>query len=238
MIEQIEHLSDPTAGDLRIACPESVAAGLLGPIIGRVPERYPRVRLFVEPFLISARPLFPQLDNREADLVFIRPSAPLRPSDDYSTEVLFNDRIRLAAGRHGPWARRREIALAELAEAPWITVPDDDIGGRVVREAFRARGLAPPRISVTSYSIHLRHSLADGARFIAAIPESVLRFNRGNLQELPIDLPEPPWPVVMVTAKRRALNPVAGCFVAAAREVARSFAQGARRRGTGARSHA
>ena len=32
-IKQIELLSDPTAGDLRIACPESISSGILGPII-------------------------------------------------------------------------------------------------------------------------------------------------------------------------------------------------------------
>src|SRR5437763_208114 len=92
-IKQIEFLSDPTAGDLRIACPESISSGILGPIIKKMSERYPRVQLFVEPFLFSARPLFPQLDNREVDLVFTRPSIPLRQSEDYSADVLFNDRI-------------------------------------------------------------------------------------------------------------------------------------------------
>jgi DNA-binding transcriptional LysR family regulator len=72
--------------------------------------------------------------------------------------------------------------------------------------------------------------LPDGGRFIAALPESVLRFNRGNLHELPIDLPEPPWPVVLVAAKKRALNPVAERFIEIAREVAKSFA--GRRGGT------
>lgn len=227
-IEHIEHLRDPTAGELRIACPESIASGVLGPIIRLMSDRYPRVRLFVEPFLISARPLFPQLDNGEADLVFMRPTVPLRASNHYSTEVLFNDRIRLAAGKHGPWARRRKIDLAELVNEPWITVPDDDIGGLVLLDAFRSRGLAPPSISVTTFSIHLRFSLAGGARFVAALPESVLRFNSGNLLELPIDLPEPAWPVVMVTASKRSLNPVVERFMETAREVAKSFAHGSR----------
>src|SRR5258708_5997819 len=59
-IKQIKDLCDPAAGDVRIACPESIAAGILGPIIRLMSERCPRVRLFVDPFLFSARPLFPQ----------------------------------------------------------------------------------------------------------------------------------------------------------------------------------
>jgi DNA-binding transcriptional LysR family regulator len=228
-IKQIEFLSDPTAGDLRIACPESISSGILGPIIKQMSELYPRARLFVEPFLIGARPLFPQLDNREVDLVIMRPSAPLK-QDDYAVEILFNDRIRLAAGKHGPWARRRKIDLAELVNEPWITVPFDDIGGLVLVDAFRALGLEAPRITVTTFSIHLRNSLAASARFIAALPASVLRLNGENLRELPIDLPEPPWPVVIVTPKKRASNPIAERFVGCAREVAKSMVEGSRGR--------
>jgi DNA-binding transcriptional LysR family regulator len=230
-IKQIEHLCDPNAGDVRIACPESISSGILGPIIKQLSERYPRVRLIVEPFLIGARPLFPQLDNRDVDLVFTRPSSPLRQSDAYSTEVLFNDRIRLAAHKHGPWARRRKIDLAELTNERWITVPADDIGGSVLVDAFRARGLEAPRISVTTFSIHLRNNLAVSAQFIAALPESVLRFNSyEGLQELPIDLPEPPWPVLLISSKGRALSPSAERFIDCAREVAKSFVDASRGR--------
>jgi DNA-binding transcriptional LysR family regulator len=121
--------------------------------------------------------------------------------------------------------------LSELINEAWITVPADDIGGSVLTEAFRLRGLAVPTITVTTFSIHLRHSLAAHARFIAALPESVLRFNKDQaLQELPIDLPEPRWPVLMVTAKKRASNPVIKRFVDCAREVVRSFVTGLRNR--------
>lgn len=221
-IRQIEFLADSTAGELRIACPESISSGILGPIIKMMSERYPRVRLFVEPFVLSARPLFPQLDNREVDLVFTRSSTPIR-HNDVNVEVLFNDRIRLAVDRNGPLARRRKIDLAELADELWIAVPSDDIGGTVLADAFRARGIPAPRITVTTYSVHLRHSLAATARFVAAVPESVLRFNSRDLHELPVDLPTPPWPASIVTPKDRTLSPVVDRFIDCAREVARSF---------------
>src|SRR4051812_23147586 len=37
-IEQIANLCDPAAGDVRIACPESISSGILGPIIKRMSE--------------------------------------------------------------------------------------------------------------------------------------------------------------------------------------------------------
>src|SRR5215467_13181931 len=42
-IKEIEFLADPAAGELRIECPESVAAGPLVPIIERLTDCYPRV---------------------------------------------------------------------------------------------------------------------------------------------------------------------------------------------------
>ena len=231
-IKQIEFLSDPTAGELRIASPESISAGILGPIIKLMSERYPRVQLFVEPFLTRARPLYPQLDSREVDLIFTR-SAP-NEQNDFAFEILFNDQIRLAAAKDGPWAKRRKIDLAELIDEPWITVPSDDIGSSILVNAFRARGLEPPRITVTTYSIHLRNSLAAGGRFIAVLPESVLHLGAQNLRELPIDLPTPTWPITIITAKKRTLNPVAERFIECAREIVKSFAVGPRLRKAGA----
>src|SRR6266478_9055644 len=42
-VQEIEFLSDPTVGEVRIACPEFVAAGLLPRAIASFRERYPRV---------------------------------------------------------------------------------------------------------------------------------------------------------------------------------------------------
>ncbi len=225
-VRQIEFLSDPNAGELRIACPELIASGILGPIVKRMSARFPRVRLFIEQAL--TQPLFPQLDNRQVDLVLTRWGPPLGGRElapALNVEVLFNDRIRLAVGKRSPLARRRKIDLTDLVDARWITVPSNDVGGAALANAFRARGLEPPPIAVTTYSIHLRYSLASSARFIAAIPESVLRFNPQGLQELPIDLPLPPWPVAIVTANDRTPNPAINRFIECARDVAKLFAK-------------
>jgi DNA-binding transcriptional LysR family regulator len=224
-VRRIEFLSDPDAGELRIACPESIASGILGPIVKRMSARHPRVRLFVEQAV--TQPLFPQLDARQVDLVLTRWGPPLgEPGHAHALQVetLFNDRIRLAAGRRTPWARRRKLDLADLMDARWITVASHDVGGAALANAFRARGLAPPEIAVTTYSIHLRYSLATTAGYIAVIPESVLRFNPQGLHELPIDLPVPPWPVAIVTARARTPNPAADRFIECARHVAKLFA--------------
>src|SRR4051794_10205503 len=42
-VRDIESLSDPAAGEIRIACPETLAAGLLPAIIDRLSRKHPRI---------------------------------------------------------------------------------------------------------------------------------------------------------------------------------------------------
>ena len=221
-VRQIESLADPSGGELRIATSESITSGILGPIIKCVSQRHPRLRLRVEQTTLGLKPIFPQLDDREVDLVVTRLDAALaeRVAREQAVVPLFNDRIRLVAAKNGPWARRRKLDLAELAHAPWISATAEDIGGSAVANAFEARGLEPPLITVTTYSVHLRFSLAETANFIAVLPESVLRFASTGLHELPIDIPTPPWTVAIVTQTRTS-NPAIARFIECAREVTR-----------------
>jgi DNA-binding transcriptional LysR family regulator len=228
-IKQIEFLSDPMAGEVRISCPESISSGVLVPIIERLVGRYPRVRSFVsvEQQLVTPTRHFPQLENREVDLVIARllmPGARNSAAHPLKTEVLFYDRIRLATGKHTPLAHRRSIELADLASERWIMPPADSAAATALTKAFRAYGLEPPNIKMTTYSVHLRNSFANRG-YIVALPASVLRFNSNDLQELPVDLPMPPWPVALLTLKDRTLNPVADRFIECAREVSKSIGE-------------
>ena len=85
-----------------------------------------------------------------------------------------------------------------------------------------------PRIGFVTVSVHLRNHMMAGGRFITAIPKSIA--NRYGLKVLPVDLPDRPWPVVMVTLKNRTLSPVVERFIECAREVAKSNAGWSRAR--------
>jgi DNA-binding transcriptional LysR family regulator len=93
-------------------------------------------------------------------------------------------------------------------------------------ESFRARGLAPPHITVTTLSVHLRSVLAMSGRFIVALPLSVLDLYAGvfGLKRLPIEFPMDGLPYAIVSLKNRTLSPAAELFLACAREVSGSMA--------------
>ncbi len=101
----------------------------------------------------------------------------------------------------------------------------------VVEEAFRARGLPLPNITLNTLSIHLRTSVLETSPYIAVLPHSVLRSygKQFSLKVLPIHLPARPWPVTMVTLKNRTLSPVVERFMACAREATKLFASYGRR---------
>ena len=222
-IKDIESLSDPAAGEVRIACTESIAAGVLPRTIESFSARHPRVQLHVFQTTTSTVG-FAALDERKADLVVTLLPKPFEAdlAERLDAEVLFHDRICLAVARDHPWSRRRKINLTELSKLPLIAPSADTIGGGGIIDAFRAAEISVPPFTVTTFSVHLRNILSMGGRFVAVLPASVLRFGpAGNsLKELPLTLPLPELPALVVTLKNRTLRPSVGRFVACLRETA------------------
>jgi DNA-binding transcriptional LysR family regulator len=222
-IRDIEWLSDPTSGELQIGCPESIAASILPPIVQDFLAQYPRVVLRMKDVL-SPMLDFPELRERAVDLVLDRLARPIAGDvDELNVEIVYEDELVIAAGLHTRWAKRAKIDLAELANEPWILSPPNAWGDRLLSETFRARGVEPPKFSMTTFSVHLRANLLASGPFITAFPKSVLRLNadRFALKELPVELPVRPWPIVLITLKNRSLSPVAQNFI----EHVRAFAK-------------
>ena len=230
-IRNIEFLADPAAGELKIGCPESIAA-ILSPIIEVFCQQYPRVVLDVDD--VNAPEFAPKLRDRTLDVVLVR----LRTLpddqafDDMNVEVLLNDELVVAAGIGSRWASRRKIDLAELVNERWILTAPDAWNHKLMVEAFQSRGLDVPKISLKTFSVHLRTNLLANGSFITMLPRSVLRLNSNRylLKALPIELPAWHWPVAIVTLKNRTLSPVVERFIECARDIAKSFASSRERK--------
>ena len=226
-VRDIEGLTDPSAGELRIGCPESLAAAILPPIVQRFSQQFPRVVLQVDAVTTPTLEL-PQLRARTLDLVvarIVRPVAEDVSARDLNGEVLFYDHLVVAAGAQSRWARRQKIDLADLVDEPWILTPPNAWNTTVVAEAFRARGLKMPNISLMTYSVHLRTNLLANGHFLTVFPASVFRLyvDRFSLKLLPVDLPARPWAVALVTLKNRTLSAVAERFVEHVRAYTKSL---------------
>ena len=225
-IRDIEFLSDPSVGELRIGCPESISAAILQPIIERFERQYPRVVLDVD--TVNTLSFAQRLRERNLDLVLARGGWPLEDPhlvDDLNVETLFEDELVIVAARHSRWARRRTVDIAELSDERWILTSGDRWNYQVIAQAFEQRGAAMPKIGMQTLSVHLRANMTATGRFITTFPRSVLLLyaDRFALKGLPVDLPVRIWPIVVATLKDRTLSPVVGRFMDCAREVSKSL---------------
>lgn len=225
-IRDIEFLADPSAGEVRIGCPENISAGFLPAIIDRLLTKHPKIIVRVVNAETIALEL-KELHERTVDLLLGRLFKPLT-DEAFDVLRLCEDEYSVVAGTQSPWARRRKIELAELIDERWILSPPDNVPAWFYASAFQMAGLSTPRETVTTFSWHVRFHLLATGRFLAIFPSSVIRFNaeRWGLKVLPVDLKLPRVPLVIFTLKNRALSPVVERFIEHATEVAKSMRSG------------
>src|SRR5262245_8203507 len=221
---EVEFLADPTAGEVRVGSIEMMNAGLLPAVIDRLSRQYPRMEFTVA--IAEAAPLqYRHLRERSVDLVFGRMIAPT--DADLDAEILFEDPLVVVAGESSKWARRRVIDPTELIDEPWCFMPYDGAFGPLIADAFRARGLELPRLSVKSNSPSLYYAMVQTGRFLSVAPLSTIRLSgkQLGLKVLPIQLQIRPGPIGIITLKNRTIGPVAQLFIDCARKLARPFAK-------------
>jgi DNA-binding transcriptional LysR family regulator len=217
-IDEIRFLADPTAGELRIGSTEPLLAGFGLAVMERLWQQHPGINFrMVE--ASSSTLLSRELPERHIDLALV-PLVGAALPDGQEAVILFQDRLRVVVGTKSPWARRRQVALAELVNQPWCLARSSI--GALVADAFVANGLPAPRIAVTATTAHLLFQLLESGRFVGHFGEGLLHFymNRFALKKLPVELPAEPFSVAVVTLKNRTISPVAQLFIDCARDVA------------------
>jgi len=219
-ISEIGFLADPTAGELRIGCPDPVAAGLVRTVIDRLLQKHPRITFYIE-----TESLARHLRERNIELAINRMPEP-NTDEDFDAEILYHDTIVVVAGPNSPWARRRKVRLADLVNEPWVFAKPDGPLWSYVTKAFQASGLKTPRAAVTTGSYHARFSLLATGRFLSVQSKLALKFQGREpvTKALPIELPMTRAPLVIMTLKNRTLSPVARLFIEYTRAVAKQIA--------------
>jgi DNA-binding transcriptional LysR family regulator len=227
-VKDIEFLTNPDVGEVRVGGSEATSAGLLPPVIELFSQRHPKVRVDIIQN-VTHHVGFAALHERNADLVLTHITKAFEGdlTEQLQAEVLFYDRICLVAAKQSRWARLRKVTLADLADAVLISPPSDTPGGAALIEAFRAARLPMPQV-VTTLSAALRDKLSLRDRFVSAVPASIPRLNADlyPLKELSLEFPMAPWPCLLVTLRNRTLSPPVERFIACVREVARPLARG------------
>jgi DNA-binding transcriptional LysR family regulator len=236
-IEEIQFLADPVAGDLRIGSTEPLLAGVVTATMERLWSKYPRIALRAVQ-ADAATLINRDLPERRIELAVVPiPSLPVR--DDLEATMLYRDSWHVVAGISSPWTRRKKIDLTELADAFWCATPLETSTGSLLGDAFRAKGLVPPRLAVSSVmSPPIVARFLENDRFVAVIADSLLNFfyaRRLPIKKLPVELDALPFAVGIVTLKRRTVSPVAQLFLDEARAVGSQLTKRPARPGNGVR---
>jgi DNA-binding transcriptional LysR family regulator len=220
-VRELEHLADPYAGEISLACAETINAGLVATAMERMTRQYPRVSFGVDsgdpPVLLSRFLL-----ERVSDFVISRPHGAVIDTD-IRAEPLFREKLQVVVGRTSPWANRRKLMLAELAGEPWILSRSEVTGDSPVVEAFRKAGRPLPSCKVLTGSLNVRYTLLATGRFVTVMPHSLLRFGAGrsSLKVLPIEIGQWTMPTMLLTLANRSLSPAAKTFLDIVRELCR-----------------
>jgi DNA-binding transcriptional LysR family regulator len=223
-VKDIEFLSDPTSGQLRIGCSEYAAGGPVLGVIDRLTRRHPRMMfdIVTNPVLT----LYRDLTERKVELVITR-LVEFADRENMVVENLFDDEIVTVAAIQNPWTRRRRIELAELVNEPWTLPPRDTGIGAFAVDAFRARGLKPPRATVVTYSMHMCDKLLTTGRFLTMLSSYTLKLpgKHPTLKALPVELSNARGTIAIITLKNRTLSPLAELFIKTARAIAKPLAK-------------
>jgi DNA-binding transcriptional LysR family regulator len=222
-LRQIQFLTSPNTGDLRVGFPEVEIAGIIPSITGSFLRKFPRVDLQIIHANTSMLQ-FQELRSRNVDLLIgrVRTTA---LEDDLALERLFDDSLVAVAGPESHWASRQKIELAELVDEPWILPPYNSVPGPFIRDIFQAHGLEPPKPSISTLSNQLTTTLIATGQFLGLLNRTVVASSGApvRLKILPVDIPPHKITVDIVTIKNRTLSPLAEAFIECARESVKPF---------------
>ena len=222
-VKDIELLSDPTAGEVRIGSTAPLGASFVAAIIDRLSRRFPRMVFHI--VSEDANSLIRDLDERKLDLLILRKIGPFA-EDRQSFEVLYDNPYFVAAGAKNPWVRRRRVELAELVAELWVLPPLGSRLGSLTRDIFDAQELPYPRASVVATALEMTINLLRTDRYLAILPESIFTFPAKHpfIRKLAVELPIVSGPIGVLSLKNRVLNPAAQLFIACARGLAKPLA--------------
>jgi molybdate transport repressor ModE-like protein len=217
-VRDIEFLTDPTAGEVRIGTTAPLAASFVSAAIDRLSRRHPRIAFHVT---AEGEAVLQKLRERSIDLLIHRKHDSFADAQ-LSFEFLYESPYVVVAGTSSPWVGRRRIALAELMSEAWVLPAPGDRFGSFVADAFRASGLDLPRVTVVATALEMRANLLRTGRYLSIVPEFWLQLpvQHPFIKKLPVELPITGGPIGIMTLKNRAPSPVTQLFIDCVRKIA------------------
>lgn len=155
---------DPETGVVRLAFLDSIATSLVPRLLRAFHEHAPRVRV-----LLSQEPaheIMRDLGTAAVDLAITSPPVP----GAYGWHPLQDERLVVIVPPTHRWRRRRQIALAELADEQLVVTPVG-YGYRTLIDSLLREAAAAPAISFESQDLATIEGLVAAGLGVAIVPE-------------------------------------------------------------------
>jgi DNA-binding transcriptional LysR family regulator len=222
-VQDIDFLSDPSKGEIRLGATDPIVVALVSPAIDRLSHKYPGI--FCHVIAGDTSTLYRDVVERNIEFAVCRMIGQL--PEDLAGEVILHDSLAIMTSATNPLTRRRKLALGELLNEPWALYPVDSFFGLLIAQIFRANGYEPPRAAATSLSFNMLMELVATGRFLTVLPSFMLTVpsRRAPLKGLPVTLPNARMPVGIITLKNRTLTPSAQLLIDHVRTLAKTLAK-------------
>lgn len=203
------------AGTVRVATTAAGANGLLAQVLPAFTAAHPQVQVLVSEVDILA--VSTSIDTGSTDLVVCR--QPVVVPQGWRFEACQDDHFVVACGLRHPLARRKRLALADLANTTWLPNALGSAARDRYEQLLQQHGWPARTSPVVTRTPALTWTLLDTQDLLALVPYSVVRpwVERGQLKVLPVSLDLPFEPLGL-------LRPVDGLGPAGERLVAHVLA--------------
>jgi DNA-binding transcriptional LysR family regulator len=225
--EDVVELSSLRRGRLRLGMPPIVGVTFFPPLLAEFHEAHPGIVLELREE--GSHDIEALVASRELDV-----GAVVLPTDErtFATLPFVRDELRVVLPRGHRLARRRAIALRELAAEPFVLYrPEFALHGHVI-DACRRAGFKPTVASESSHWDFIVEMVS--ARIgVALLPQTICRqLDARRVRTVRMKEPTIPWNVALVWRRDRQLPPATRAWL----ELAGKRLVGARAtRGRGAR---
>ncbi|WP_454766182.1 LysR family transcriptional regulator [Cupriavidus campinensis] len=212
-------------GLLRLGFIGSATYALMPELIRAYRRQYPRVDLAIEES--TTVDLLRKLEDHSLDVALVR--YPVLEPTDAELTLLQRDRFMLAVSTDSPLAAQPDVALAALADVPFIMYSRTRVPSMhmLITCALYEAGVKP-RIAQEAVQVHSILSLVDSGLGVALLPNDAVKYAGSGVRLLPLrDWPAQQAMGIALATLPDAVTPTASNFIALARSIVTADADAA-----------
>jgi DNA-binding transcriptional LysR family regulator len=200
--DEVAELAALRRGRLRLGMPPMVGVAFFPPLLLEFTRAHPGVHLELREE--GSRQIEALVRSRELDV-----GAVVLPTDEaaFATLPFVRDDLQLVLHPGHPLARRRAVALREIAGTPLVLYrPDFALHGHILA-ACRRSGFEPTVVSESSHWDFLVAMVAASVG-VALLPQTICRtLDRRQVRAVRLSGPSIPWDVALIWRRDRHLPP-------------------------------